>query len=100
MTTHRPRTLPALRSLTLGALLFGAAGLTVFGTAGLTGCVIGNSAEVSRHRATTIGQELIDLERAKEEGLVTKEEYRRLRENIFEMAEPVDVDEDVYEHDD
>ncbi len=86
MFAYRSRT---LRLLTAAALLAGAAILT--------GCVLGNSAEVHRHRSTTVGQELIDLERAKENGLVDEHEYRGLRKNIIKMAEPVELDEDVYQ---
>ena len=46
----------------------------------LGGCVVGNSAKVYR---PTIGQELIDLNRAREEGAISEEEYTRCREDIL-----------------
>ena len=46
----------------------------------LGGCVVGNSAKVYR---PTIGQELIDLNRAKEEGAISEAEYTRCREDML-----------------
>ena len=46
----------------------------------LGGCVVGNSAKVYR---PTIGQELIDLNRAKEDGAITEPEYTRCRDDIL-----------------
>ena len=46
----------------------------------LGGCVVGNSAKVYR---PTIGQELIDLNRAKEDGAISESEYTRCREDIL-----------------
>lgn len=48
----------------------------------LWGCVAGNDVKVEAYRNTTVGQELIDLEAAREKGLVNPSEYEALREEI------------------
>ena len=57
----------------------------------LTGCVIGNAVDVHSVRTTTIGQELLDLETARERGFVSDEEYRETRQKILEMADQPEV---------
>ena len=49
---------------------------------GLSGCALFNSATVSCNRTTTIGQELLDLQEAKEKGVVSEEEYEKLKKQI------------------
>ena len=51
--------------------------------AGLGGCVVGNNSKLQR---PTIGQELIDLQKAKESGAIDKAEYVRTRTRILENA--------------
>lgn len=58
----------------------------------LSGCACFNKGEFQYSRMTTIGQELIDLEVAKEKGLVTQTEYARLRQQIMKGG-PVDCDQ-------
>ena len=51
--------------------------------AGLGGCVVGNNSKLQR---PTIGQELIDLQKAKESGAIDEAEYDRTRARILEDA--------------
>ncbi len=51
--------------------------------AGLGGCVVGNNSKLQR---PTIGQELIDLQKAKESGAIDQAEYDRARARILEDA--------------
>lgn len=66
----------------------------------LSGCVIGNSVESHLHRSTTIGQELLDLQRARAEGVINDEEFEKLKEKIKEMAETPEVSLDDDDDDD
>lgn len=59
----------------------------------LPGCALFNSVEVAHHRHTTIGQELMDLDQAKRKGLISKQEYDRVRQAILEGG-PIPDDED------
>lgn len=63
----------------------------------LTGCVAGNELKVDAHRATTVGQELIDLEKAREKGLLSDSEYSELREEILKGG-PLNIDIDSDGH--
>lgn len=49
----------------------------------LWGCVAGNDVKVDAYRNTTVGQELVDLEIAKEKGLINPVEYEKLRAEIL-----------------
>ena len=51
--------------------------------AGLGGCVVGNNSKFQR---PTIGQELIDLQKAKESGAIDEAEYDRTRARILVKA--------------
>lgn len=54
---------------------------------GLTGCAMFNSdGTVHYTRTTTIGRELVDLEEAKDKGLISDAEYYRLREEIIKVG--------------
>lgn len=67
----------------------------------LAGCVIGNSVEPSYVRSTTIGQELVDLQAAKDKGAITAEEYEELKARIKEMAKmELDLDFEGEDRDD
>ena len=50
----------------------------------LAGCAAFNDISAEYHRHTTIGQELMDLKAAYEDGALTDEEYGRLRKEIME----------------
>lgn len=51
--------------------------------AALAGCWGGGADVRNSTRSTTVGQELIDLERAHEQGLLDQREYERQRRRIL-----------------
>ncbi len=53
----------------------------------LTGCASFNRVDAQVSRTTTIGQELIDLNKAKEQGLITAEEYQTAKAKVLSWAE-------------
>jgi hypothetical protein len=53
---------------------------------GLAGCAVGNDVQFENSRHTTIGQELIDLKKALDEGIVTAEEFDMLKQDIKASA--------------
>lgn len=55
----------------------------------LGGCAAFNRMEVHQQRNTTIGQELTDLKKAKDAGLVNDVEYDRTRNQILSWAEGI-----------
>ncbi len=57
--------------------------LGLFAAACLSGCAMFNSAKVQQNRTTTIGQELIDLQEARDKGAVSEEEYNKLKDEIM-----------------
>jgi hypothetical protein len=64
-----------------------AAGCLVAALASLQGCIaVGGTT----HRAAdpTIGQQLIDLKRAKDEGALSPEEFERLRQDVVNGRRP------------
>ena len=76
----------------LRALRFAVPALLILAALPLSGCVLGNTAEISMVRSTTIGQELLDLEEARAKGIINEIEFRELREEIKEMANAPKVD--------
>jgi hypothetical protein len=56
------------------------AGLSALGVGTLGGC--GSSTKVE-NRGTTVGQELTDLEEARNKGLLTEDEYSKMRQEIM-----------------
>lgn len=50
---------------------------------GLSGCAMLNRVDVEYHRTTTIGQELMDLQKAKEKGVISDEEYFNTKKEIL-----------------
>jgi hypothetical protein len=56
------------------------AGVVVFG---ISGCAMLNRVDVEYSRHTTIGQELIDLQQAKEKGVISDEEYICAKKEIL-----------------
>ena len=48
----------------------------------LTSCG-GGGAKVETRSSQTLGQELMDLEKAHEEGVITDKEYKKLKENMI-----------------
>ena len=55
------------------------------------GCAIGNKGELEFSRHVSIGQELIDLKRARDEGAISAEEYAALKAKIMELADSVEI---------
>lgn len=51
--------------------------------AGLSGCALLNKVDVEYSRHTTIGKELIDLQQAKEKGVISDEEYFKAKKEIL-----------------
>jgi hypothetical protein len=54
------------------------------GALALSGCIasIGNGSDPSRH-GTTLGQELIDLQKARDAGTITETEYQTQRQKLL-----------------
>ena len=52
---------------------------------GFMGCGGGGGAKVSS-RQVTVGQELIDLDKAHKDGLITEKEYKKSKEKILKEA--------------
>ena len=50
---------------------------------GLSGCAMLNRVDVEYSRHTTIGKELIDLQQAKEKGVISDEEYITAKKEIL-----------------
>jgi hypothetical protein len=61
-------------------VLVGLIAALALGGIGLQGC---GSSSKSAVKATTTGQELTDLKRALDEGVISKSEYERKREEIL-----------------
>jgi hypothetical protein len=59
--------------------------------ASLSGCAMFNRATVTHTRTTTIGQELIDLQEAKEKGTLSDEEYDKLKKEIIEGGPAINM---------
>ena len=59
---------------------------------GLTGCAMFNKGQLHYNRTTTVGQELVDLQTAKEKGALTDEEYEKVKKEILKGG-PVSVEE-------
>jgi len=55
------------------------------------GCVIGNSGKLVLSRHISVGQELIDLQRARDEGAITEEEYELIKGKLMEMVEQIEI---------
>ena len=50
---------------------------------GMTGCAMLNRVDMEYSRHTTIGKELIDLQQAKEKGVISDEEYFKAKKDIL-----------------
>lgn len=53
----------------------------------LSACWGGGADVRNSNRATTVGQELIDLQRAYDQGLIDEREYQRLRRRILRRTD-------------
>lgn len=61
----------------------------------LGGCASFNRLSMAQHRNTTIGQELTDLAKAKDAGLINEAEYTKAKGEILAWAETKVVDPKV-----
>ena len=52
----------------------------------ITGCAMGNKGTVYYTRTTTVGQELLDLQQAKDKNALTEEEYEKAKADILKSA--------------
>lgn len=50
---------------------------------GISGCAALNRVDVEYNRNTTVGQELMDLQQAKEKGIISDEEYICTKKEIL-----------------
>ena len=57
----------------------------------LTGCAMFNKGTMHYTRTTTIGKELVDLQEAKEKGVLTDEEFAKAKKDILQGG-PMMVD--------
>ncbi|KJS29132.1 MAG: hypothetical protein VR64_21530 [Desulfatitalea sp. BRH_c12] len=48
----------------------------------LGGC--GSTTQVKQAPQTTLGQELMDLDKARQDGIITEDEYKKLKKQIVE----------------
>ena len=53
----------------------------------LSGCACFNTVNATSNRTTTIGQELMDLQKAKEAGVLTEDEYNKCKEQLVNQAQ-------------
>lgn len=53
----------------------------------LTGCACFNTVNSTNNRTTTMGQELIDLQKAKDTGAITEAEYETSKSKLMKLAE-------------
>jgi len=52
----------------------------------LSGCAIANDPSVHHTRSTTVGQELIDLQKAKDNNIITDEEFEETKSDILKSS--------------
>ena len=62
------------------------------------GCAIANKGELTLSRHISIGQELIDLQKAHQSGALTDEEYERVKTKILALVDEIEVVEAVNEY--
>ena len=55
------------------------------------GCAIGNSGKLVLSRHISVGQELIDLQSARDEGAITQEEYELIKGKLMQMVEQIEI---------
>jgi len=48
----------------------------------LSGC--GSTTQIKQAPQTTLGQELMDLDKARQDGIVTEDEYKKLKKDVVE----------------
>lgn len=70
-----------MNRITTTTMLFG-----LLVTAGLSGCAAFNKSSVQYTRTTTLGQELVDLQTARDQNAISEEEYNRARNALLDQA--------------
>ena len=50
----------------------------------LSGCAVGNDATFHQTRTISIGQELIDLQKAKDSNIITDEEFEKAKQALLD----------------
>ena len=63
----------------------------LLGTLAISGCAAFNRGELTLVRTVSIGQELLDLQRAKQEGAITEAEFEVLKAKIMNLADDVEI---------
>ena len=56
------------------------------------GCAIGNRGTLELSRHISIGQELLDLQKAHEAGAISDEEYEMVRGKILALVDSIEID--------
>jgi hypothetical protein len=78
--------------------------LAVTGAVALSGCAAFNRGQFVMARHVTVGQEMIDLKQARDEGAITEEEYQTIKGKVMAMVDQIDVgdvfDEITFDGDD
>ncbi len=53
---------------------------------GLSGCALFNKGSVQYTRTTTVGQEIMDLQQARDQNAITEEEYNDAKKEILKLG--------------
>lgn len=53
---------------------------------GLSGCALFNKGSVQYTRTTTVGQEIMDLQQARDQNAITEEEYNDAKKEILKLV--------------
>jgi len=65
--------------------------LVVTGAVALSGCAAFNRGQFVLARHVTVGQEMIDLKTARDQGAITEEEYQIIKAKVMVMVDQIDV---------
>lgn len=69
--------------------------ITIASVGGLSGCAAFNTIRTDRH--TTIGQEMLDLKKAKEAGIITESQYNEQITRLMSDKNTIKVDAKLVE---
>ena len=53
---------------------------------GLSGCALFNKGSLQYTRTTTVGQEIMDLQQARDQNAITEEEYNNAKKEILKLV--------------
>ena len=67
--------------------------LALTGALALSSCAAFNKGQFVLSRHVTVGQELLDLKKARDEGAITEEEYQTIKGKVMDFVDQVDVDD-------